>query len=92
MQGCCKVVYALSTIKYVILVKRDLRPRRPYDDPPGLAERVGCFVFVALPLIFGIPVFQAWARVVGNWILYGYGVALVIALLYIIYLLERKDE
>ena len=73
-------------------VKRDLRPRRPYDEPPGLAERLGCFVFVALPLIFGFLVFRAWATVVGNWILYTYAVVVALALLYIIYLLERKEE
>lgn len=72
-------------------MKRDLRPRRPYDDPPGLAERAGCFAFVALPLIFGIPVMQAWAKVVGDWILYGYGVGLVGVLIFIIYVLEREE-
>lgn len=73
-------------------VKRDLRPRRPYDDPPGLAERAGCFAFVALPLIFGIPVFQAWAKVVGDWILIAYGVVVLFSLIYIIYLLEREES
>jgi hypothetical protein len=77
---------------YALPMKRDLRPRRPYDDPPSLAERAGCFAFVAMPLIFGIPVFRAWASVVGNWILYGYVGVIVVSLLYIIYLLERKEE
>lgn len=75
-----------------LVKQRNLRPQRPYDDPPSLAERAGCFAFVALPLIFGIPVFRAWATVVGNWILYGYGVVVTLSLLYIIYLLERNDE
>ncbi len=34
---------------------------------------------------------QAWAKVVGDWILYGYGVGLVGVLIFIIYVLEREE-
>ncbi len=69
----------------------DLRPRRPIDEPPSLAERIGCFVFVALPLIFGLPVAGAWARVLGQWLFTSYVLASLCLLLFIIYLLEREE-
>lgn len=70
---------------------RDLRPRRPSDEPPGLAERVGCFIFVALPLVFGLPVAYAWAQVLGQWFFYAYALASLAVLFFIIYLLEREE-
>lgn len=61
-----------------------------HEEPPPLAQRLGCFVFVALPLIFGVPIFRAWATVVGDWILYTYGAFVLLSLLYIFYLLEKE--
>jgi hypothetical protein len=61
------------------------------EEPPGLAERAGCFGFVAMPLISGFPVFSAWATVVGDWILTGYTLFVALSLAYIVYLLERAD-
>lgn len=54
-------------------------------------EQVGCFTFVALPLVFGLPVMRAWATVVGEWIFWGYIVMGIAILVYIVYLLERKE-
>lgn len=72
--------------------KRDLRPRRPSAEPPSLAERLGCFVFVALPLVFGLPVATAWASVLGQWFFLAYVLASLLLLGFIIYLLERDEH
>ena len=63
----------------------------PRDEPPSLLERAGCFTFVAAPLVFGWPVAQAWARVVGGWLLPLYVVLAGALLLFIVYVLEQED-
>lgn len=63
----------------------------PRDEPPSLLERAGCFTFVAAPLVFGLPVAQAWAHVVGGWLIPLYVALAAALLLFIIYLLEQED-
>lgn len=71
---------------------RDLRPRRPDDEPPGMIERMGCFLFVALPLVFGLPVARAWAHVLGDWFFVAYILVSLLLLAFIVYLLERDES
>lgn len=66
-------------------------PPRPDPDTPSLAARAGCFLFVALPLVFGLPIATAWARVLGEWIFPLYTLVAIAILLAIIYLLEREE-
>lgn len=66
-------------------------PHRPDSDSPSLAERAGCFLFVALPLVFGLPIATAWASVLGKWLFPTYVLVAVAILLGIIYLLEREE-
>ena len=71
---------------------RNLRPQRPDGEGPGLAERAGCFFFVALPLVFGLPVAMAWAQVLGHWFFYAYVSLALGSLAFIVYVLEREEE
>jgi hypothetical protein len=57
-----------------------------------LAERAGCFFFVALPLVFGLPVAMAWAQVLGQWFFYAYVLGSLGTLAFIVYVLEREDD
>lgn len=69
------------------------RKRPPYtaDEPPTLPERIGCFVFVALPLIFGIPVARAYCTLLGEWVLPLYVLASLLLLALTVYALEREE-
>lgn len=63
----------------------------PPDEAPSLLERAGCFVFIALPLIFGLPIARAYDRLLGPWVLPGYVVAALLLLAFCVYVLEREE-
>lgn len=64
--------------------------RSEEPDSPSLLERVGCFLFVALPLVFGLPVAMAWARVLGLWLFHTYILLMILVLAFVIFTLERE--
>ncbi len=68
------------------------RPPNAGDEPPTLPERIGCFVFVAMPLIFGLPVARVYTKLLGSWVLPGYLLASLLLLAFTVYVLEREEQ